>query len=204
MSEFTYEKNDTRRRLECYEWDNVWFEHTEKTDKKRVYYVGDSISCGIRRIATAVSENELLFDGFGTSKAIDNPFFIESLKLYASQLNRMDAILFNNGLHGWHLTESEYQEYYDSVIGEILKIYPEVPLFILLTTHLSDPNRAGRVVERNKGALRVAEKYGLKVIDIYTLSLENDNLLATDGTHFTQDGYKLFAEKIVSVLNSEL
>lgn len=203
MSEFTYEKKDTSFKLECFEWDNVWFEHTEINDKKRIFYVGDSISCGIRRIATASSDGELLFDGFGTSKNLDNPFFIDSLKLYAAQLNRMDAILFNNGLHGWNLPEEEYEKCYDSVISQLIKTYPDIPIFILLSTNVADPNRAGRVIERNNAAVRVAEKYSLKVIDIHTLSVENKHLLS-DGVHFVNDGYKIFAEKIVSELKAAL
>ena len=199
MSEFTYEKNDTYSHLECFEWDNVWFEHTEKSDRNRVYYVGDSISCGVRRIATAESGDSVLFDGFGTSKAIDHPLFIESLKLYAKQLNRMDAIIFNNGLHGWHLGENEYEAFYDTVINQIRELYPDVPTFIVLSTYVRDEGRRERVKGRNRAALRVAEKYSLPVIDLYRVSEENSDL-CSDGVHFLNDGYKLFAREILTVL----
>ena len=202
--EFTYEKNDVHTALERFEWDNVWFEQTGIADKKRILYVGDSISCGARRLATEVAEGEMLFSGFGTSKAIDNPLLVESVQLCAKQFNRLDAIIFNNGLHGWHLKENEYGEYYDKVVAELRALHPCIPFFIVLSTHLNDENRARRCEERNREALAVAEKYGLGVIDLHKVSLENKHLLATDGVHFTTDGYTLLAKEIVSVLREKI
>ena len=73
MSEFTYENKDTNFELETFEWDNVWLDHITYPTLPRVLYIGDSISCGTRRVATIASGEKLLFDGFGTSKALDNP-----------------------------------------------------------------------------------------------------------------------------------
>ena len=37
-----------------------------------------------------------------------------SVKLFAQQESRRDAVVFNNGLHGWHLDDStEYAEHYE-------------------------------------------------------------------------------------------
>ena len=58
MSNFTYETENTTKKLEKYEWDNVWFEHTENETADRVMYIGDSISCATRRVATAAAETE--------------------------------------------------------------------------------------------------------------------------------------------------
>ena len=80
MSNFTYEFENRRESLEMYEWDNVWWEHADKSDITRVLYVGDSISCATRNAATQSSGNTIYFDGFGTSKAVDNPFFAPSVR----------------------------------------------------------------------------------------------------------------------------
>ena len=68
MSDFTYQSSVPCSRLENFEWDNTWIEQTNKTDVARVLYIGDSISCGTRRIATERANGKYLFDGFGTSK----------------------------------------------------------------------------------------------------------------------------------------
>ena len=85
MSDYTYEFDNRYDRLETYEWDNVWWEQANLKDATRVLYIGDSISCATRKVATKLSENRLLFDGFGTSKALDNPFFADSLRSFCKQ-----------------------------------------------------------------------------------------------------------------------
>ena len=67
--------SEIKTKLEMFEWDNLWIEHADKEDIKRVLYIGDSISCGVRQVATSISNGEIYFDGFGTSKALDNPYF---------------------------------------------------------------------------------------------------------------------------------
>ena len=54
MSSYTYEFENRKTPLETYEWDNVWFEHTENDTDDRVVYIGDSISCATRKVATAI------------------------------------------------------------------------------------------------------------------------------------------------------
>lgn len=199
MSNFTYEHADTKTTLETYEWDNVWWEHTENQTAKRVCYIGDSISCGIRHIATGVSENNILFDGFGTSKALDNPFFDSSIAAFLAQQGHRDAVLFNNGLHGWHLSEEEYEVLYGQRIAFLSNSIGNTPVFIVLTTHVAnDPERQKRVVARNEAALRVASAYGLPVIDLATKAFEISGLRIQDGVHFTDGGYTKLAEFIVS------
>ena len=90
---------------ETYEWDNTWIEHADDSNRKRVLYIGDSISCGTRHIATNLTDCRILFDGFGTSKALDNPYFEDMLRLVAARESRRDAVLFNNGFHGFHLDD---------------------------------------------------------------------------------------------------
>ena len=93
MSQFTYEYADRSEKLETYEWDNVWWEHARTTGVPRVLYIGDSISCGTRPQANRLAEGKLFFDGFGTSKAVDNPSFEALLKYVFSQQNRLDALM---------------------------------------------------------------------------------------------------------------
>ncbi len=83
MNDYTYELKNRHERLETYEWDNVWWEQANTKDVPRILYIGGSISCGIRRIATEIADGEFFFDGFGTSKALDNPYFAESIRLFA-------------------------------------------------------------------------------------------------------------------------
>jgi len=200
MSNYTYESKDIKTPLETYEWDNVWFEHTEIETADRVMYIGDSISCGTRRIATAAAENKLLFDGFGTSKALDNAYFRDSVRIFGRQQGNRRAIVFNNGLHGWHLDDTtEYAEAYEGFVRFLLDEFKDTPLILLLTTHVADENRDRRVIARNETVRNIAEKYSLPVADLYTLTAEND-VVGTDGVHLTPDGYKMLAGAVIDAV----
>ncbi len=198
MSDFTYEHQANACKLETFEWDNVWIDHANDAQMTRVLYVGDSISCGIRRTATALSENRIYFDGFGTSKALDNPYFLDALLLFAKQQPRRDLILFNNGLHGWHLEdETEYKTLYRAFVQGIRSAFPDTPLLLILTTGVSDAEREERVQKRNRAVLEIASELSLPIIDLYSASVEHVQLRAGDGVHFTPQGYEILAQTIL-------
>lgn len=198
MSSFTYEFENKNERLETYEWDNVWWEHADKGDINRVLYIGDSISCGTRKIATESANGELYFDGLGTSKGIDNPFFFDTITMFAKQEGYRSAVLFNNGLHGWHLEDDiGYRRYYELMIQYLITEFEKTPVYLLLTTHVKDGERDKRVKARNEIVCELADKYGLAVIDLYTPTLENEELIAGDGVHLVKEGYQLLADCIL-------
>ena len=200
MSNYTYESKDIKTPLETYEWDNVWFEHTEIDTPDRVMYIGDSISCVTRKAATAESENRLLFDGFGTSKALDNAYFVDSVRIFAAQQRNRRAIVFNNGLHGWHLDdETEYAEAYETFVRFLLDEFKGTPVILLLTTHVASPERDKRVVARNGAVVRIAEKYGLPTVDLYSVT-NAEGMVGADGVHLTPEGYKLLAKAVVDAV----
>ena len=200
MSNYTYEFENIKTPLETYEWDNTWFEHTENESDDRVLYIGDSISCATRKVATATSENKLLFDGFGTSKALDNAYFKDSVRIFARQQGKRRAVVFNNGLHGWHLDdETEYAESYEDFVKFLLDEFKGTPIILLLTTHVASPDRDKRVVARNEAVMKIAEKYSLPTVDLYTLTSQDD-LISADGVHLTPDGYKMLASTVVDAV----
>ncbi len=201
MSQFTYEKQETQNKLETFEWDNTWIEQTAKNDAHRVLYIGDSISCGTRRIATERSGGKVLFDGFGTSKAVDNPYFLDSVKLFAGQVPYIDAVIFNNGLHGWHLEdEGEYRAYYEKTVAFLTKEFDGLPLYLVLTTTVRDEVREARVKVRNRVVQEIAEQYNLPLIDLYAVSADKVDLRSNDGVHYTPDGYAFFADCILQTV----
>ena len=201
MNDFTYEKKDSAQELETYEWDNVWWEQAPDRTKPRVLYIGDSISCGIRRIATEKTGGKILFDGFGTSKAVDNPYFAEALRLFARQQQKREIVIFNNGLHGFHLSDGEqYKAHYEKLVRFLLEEFRDTSLALVLTTGVAGP-RNERVLARNDAVRQIAKTYGLLVIDLYSVSLQYAGLRADDGVHYTQEGYEKLAERLVEAVS---
>ena len=202
MSTFTFESHSSETKYETYEWDNTWLDHVTDSTAKRVLYIGDSISCGVRTAATELSGNKIYFDGFGSSKSLDNPWFKESIKIFAQQQGYRNAILFNNGLHGWHLNdETEYRSLTEDMIVFLTNNFPKTPVFMVLTTYIRDNKLIDRVITRNKVACDVAKKYNLPIIDFYSISKNNAHLLKDDGVHFIDEGSKILAQEILSSLN---
>lgn len=199
MDSFTYEAQDRILELETYEWDNVWWEQAPDHTRPRILYIGDSISCGIRRTATACSGERILFDGFGTSKAVDNPYFQESLRIFGKQQGKREMVLFNNGLHGFHLGDTEgYKTHYETMVKFLLEEYRCTTVALVLTTYVAGP-RNERVLARNSVVREIAEKYGLPVVDLYETALENKDMIS-DGVHFTAEGYEKLAEKLLEAV----
>ncbi len=210
---FTYESEDTKQRLETYEWDNIWWEYAnDKEGKERILIIGDSISCGYRKFVNSEYAGAKYADGLGTSKSVDNPHFITLIDYMIAQCDNCNKILFNSGLHGWHLKTQEYKEWYEKVILHIKETYPDKTLIIALTTPLREKEnlaviaeqRNGIVIERNKAAKELTEKYGLMTVDLYALLIDHPEYYWTDGVHLTDEGYAVLAKHCIEVFENEV
>ncbi|MBR7133283.1 MAG: SGNH/GDSL hydrolase family protein [Clostridia bacterium] len=187
--------------LETYEWDNTWIEKTAEKNAKRVLYIGDSISCGTRTEANKISAGEVVIDGFGTSKALDNTCFFPSVSLFAKQEPYRNAVIFNNGLHGWHIDEKKYSQLYEEFLDKLINEFPSTPIAAVLTTFVTNPDyHNDRVLVRNELASEIARKKNIPVIDLYSVSHKNKDLLLGDGVHFSCEGYGELAKAVLAEL----
>lgn len=207
----TYEYEKTENKLETYEWDNIWWEYANDSEgKERILIIGDSISVGVRNIINRCYEGKKYVDNLGTSKSVDNPFLMPMIDYMIAQCKNCNIIQFNNGLHGWHLNTEQYKEYLDKTVSWILEKYPEKKLILALTTPLREKEdiskiaeRNSIVIERNGAMLEIAEKYGLKVNDLYSQIADKPELYSTDGVHLTDEGYEVLAKHTISVFRKE-
>ncbi len=202
MSKFTYQPINEDK-LETYEWNSTWWEQAPNKELPRVLYIGDSISEETSRTATAVADSKILFDNFASSKGVDNPYFADSLELFACQQGYRSLVVFNNGLHGYHLDdETEYAVHYEKMLLTLKEMFPETPIAVLLTTFVKNEKENSRVEKRNLQASKLAEKYDLPIIDFYNVSKANQDLYFCDGVHFSKEGYKKLAEYLVNAVKS--
>ena len=110
-------------------------------------------------------------------------------------------MLFNNGLHGWHLDDvTQYKMYYEKMIRFLLDTFKGTPVVLLLTTHVADEEQDARVCVRNHIVLELAKKYDLPVVDFYAITKGAD-LLVHDGVHLKPEGYQLLAQTIVNEIS---
>lgn len=207
MEGYTYQATDIKNQLEEYEWDHTWFERTDKTDGKRILYIGDSISGATRCLVTKLSFERYHTDGIATSKALDNPYFKPMISMFAKQEVYRDAVLFNNGLHGWQIDDAEYGRLYGEFLDFLKAEFPDTPIFALLTTDITEAysaERVGRTKVRNEFARKEAEKRGIKIIDLYSITKGKNELHTKEGIHFLPEGYEMIAKKIIEDLDANL
>ncbi len=196
--ENTYEFENRSERLETYEWDNTWLDHPGTQGVPRVIYIGDSISRANWANVNSLADGTIFFDGFATSKALDNPYFYDSLRMFAFQQMHRSAIVINNGLHGWHLEDStEYKNHYENMLRFLTEEFKGTPIMVVLTTAVSDKDRDARVVARNNAVCEIAKDFNIPVIDFYSVVSEHRDFISQDGVHLLEDGYKLLAELLV-------
>ena len=200
MATDTYEFEAQNDSLEAYEWDDLWWDHPADTSLPRITYIGDSISRGTRKAMAPLVSGTLLLDNFATSKALDHPCFCPALSLFFSQQKRCDALFFNNGLHGWHLADSEYAAYYEKMICFLQKSRPDTPIIAVLSTYLANGEQDRRVQARNEIARSIAERYGLPILDFYTVAKQNASAMISDGVHFEKEGYCALANEMLKFL----
>ncbi len=191
MAKDTFEA-ENKNKLETYEWDDMWWDNN-KTGDSRILIIGDSISRGYRYILKEVTGKSWKVDNFATSKAIDNEFFKKALDMAISQQEKYDLILFNNGLHGWHLETSEYEKNYEEMLKYLLT--KNIRLAVILATPLQTEKNS-LVKERNEAAKRCAGIYSLPVIDLYSAVEDKKELFIADKVHLSPEGYKKLAETI--------
>lgn len=205
MPDWTYQFKDNKSNYETYEWGNFWIDHANDKNSRRIFYIGDSISGGIRPKLTSLTEERFRIDSFATSMAIDNPFLTEYISLCKKQLDRIcpkiNYLIFNNGLHGWHLNNGDYAYYYEKTADYLLNSFSDSTVIFALTTSVGDLQRETRVIERNAAAAKIAEKLNIKTADLYTISKRHANLLAADGVHYEEEGSILFAKKLIESIN---
>ncbi len=203
MRKDTYEEKDINSKLETYEWDDIWVIHANDEKRDRVMLIGDSISRGYRHKAAEALSGDFYVDNYATSKGIDNPALTKTISLVLAQQPKYKVIHFNNGLHGFHLSDAEYEEHFESVIKFLTETYPDKKLIIGLTTPARErgntqnlAERNHRVIARNRAAVRIAEKYGIAVNDLYSVLDGTNKYHCEDGIHLIEEGYELLAEKI--------
>lgn len=192
--------------LEEKEWSNLWWEEAYNHEKKRILLVGDSITNGYQPAVNGIFKGEILANAWTTSKALDNPYFLEELDFVWRQNGyRYELIHFNNGLHGWHLGEEEYEKLYERVIEYIMKMHPDTKIVLALSTPVCipgpqmelDPEKNQQVLKRNEIVKKIGKKYRLSINDLYTAMLGEKEFRSEDGYHYNQKGIA-YQGKIVS------
>jgi hypothetical protein len=199
--------------LEQYEWCDFWWQEAPQQDKKRVLLVGDSISRAYRPYVNEHFQGGIYADQLSSSRALDNPAFLFELDYMLKHNNvKYDAVHFNNGLHGFHLTTEQYELHLEKAIQHILLYLDASKVVLALSTPVTKPNipteleaeMNNKVLNRNEVMERLALKYNLKLNDLYGQMLGKSEYRVNDGYHYNVTGEKAQAAIVVKIIQTIL
>lgn len=216
--ESVYNRKKTKRigvfpmKLERYEWSHYWFERSgDNTD--RILLVGDSITHGYGdrvRDRFGHQDGDRPVDQLTTSFSVDNPAFHKQLDLTVNDMGLQYSLIhFNNGLHGFHLSDAEYEAGYRSALELLMRSAPEAKLCLVLSTPITKADRISLqennqiVLSRNEVVKRLAAEYGLAVDDLYSVVIGKADIKAEDGYHYTGEGYDLLADTVTQFIKKQ-
>ena len=137
-------------------------------------------------------------DNYGTSKAADNPFLKENMRLIMAQ-QKHDIIYFCSG-HGTHQSPQEYEDNTEKLVQWLLEDYPEKKLIIAGRIYSSYPPKEESCRQRNESLRRIAQRHDLAFDDLHALTLDRPDLLKEDKVHLNEAGQKVVAEHVAALI----
>lgn len=189
---------------------------------KRVFLVGDSIRIGYDNHVRNLLEDCAQFY-WSQDNARFAAYTLRYLHEWASadcEPEKIDVVHWNNGL--WdalhvlgddaHTPVDEYARTLRRIARRMHKVFPNAKIIFGLTTSVIEermgPNffrRNTEIEQYNEAARRALAEEDVEINDLYTVAREMpDDWHSVDGTHFTEEGYRLLAEKVASAIKAHL
>jgi len=173
---------------EMYVWSHSWIvARPEISSQPQVLVIGDSHAERYYPVVTNLLKDKATVSKITTSLSMGDPSFMSHLSGLLGNYT-FDYIFFNNGLHGVLYSPSEYASYISKVYKLLKKNNPLATIIWVNTTARRVPNNLDRfdayhqdVMERNKYVASFCAKKNVKVLDFFSLTVN-------DKSHFTQDG----------------
>ena len=193
------------------DWAQVRWNNTAATQLPRILIIGDSIVVGYNPIVAELLANKANISFYSTSKCVGDPSIIRELE-YAVGEYPCDMIHFNNGLHGFSASETEYANGLKTYTGHLLQLVGDTPCVWASSTPVTvkdtpeafDPVLNPRIIERNRLADQIMRQHHIPVNDLYSLVHGHPEYSCGDGYHYNEDGKKAQAAQVAKVISDTL
>jgi lysophospholipase L1-like esterase len=153
------------------------------TGKANVYLMATSASVGDPRLPLQIAD-------FATAEAV-----------------HFGLVHFNNGMHGWAYTESQYERAFPSFLRAIQDAAPGARLIWTTTTPVKVEASPGptnnRIEARNAIAKTFVQKAGVSIDDQHELMMHHLDTFQ-DNVHFSEDGAEIQAAQAVATIEGAL
>jgi beta-glucosidase len=189
------------------EW--TWSDHSDALDPKlpNILLLGDSITRAyFPEVAKRLAEKANVYL-FATSCSSGDPRLPEQLRLYFETAPSFRAIHFNNGMHGWDLSETAFAAGLPGMIDELRKERPGSRLIWATITPVRKDVPLGaanaRIDARNALALAVMRHDGIPIDDQHALMQAHQDL-HLDDVHFNDKGSAMQGDQAAESLEAML
>lgn len=179
---------------ESTEWLEMRWLYTFRTEAlPRVLLVGDSLVAGHGKMLAEALLDICGIDYLATSRIVsDCNFWPDLAYMLAKRPQGYEAIIFNNGLHNINEDDTVYA----NALQVVLKRLESFTCKLIWRS--CTPTFPDRIMHRNELAMKVVKHLQLPIIDLFEKL--NNQELSSDGTHFTETGYKIIVEAEAAVL----
>lgn len=197
------------------EWQNIWWEHTNDKNTKRIALLGDSVTRGYRSKLSVRLEgkglNSYAVDLCASSSQITDPLLWKEYQFFfdCSEWKYSQIFLQAGGQHG-HMRrccdDEEYleifRECYIGLLGKIrtycsnIFIVSSTPCVQKENLTVWDADRNRELEKRNQVNKEAAEQLKLPYLDIWTPLMEA-KFEHTDYIHMKSEGNEFIAEYLL-------
>jgi hypothetical protein len=190
---------------EMYVWNHSWIvSKPTNASQPQVLVIGDSHAERYYPVVTNLLKDKATVSKITTSISMGDPTFMPHLSGLLGNF-KFDYIFFNNGLHGVLYSPAEYASYISKVYKLLKKNNPSATIIWVNTTARRVPNNLDSfdvyhldVIERNKYVATFCAKKNLKVLDFFSLTVNDKSLFTQDGIHVNEAGVAAQAKMIAA------
>jgi lysophospholipase L1-like esterase len=197
---------------ESIEWCDIWISHANETNLPRVLLIGDSIARDYYPEVEKQLDGKAFVARLATSRFVADPVLLKEIELVLGEA-QFNIILFNNGMHGWHHTETEYQNGLPKFIKSIRVYAPKAKLIWATTTPLRDGKGVTydtkaeysdeRITARNAIASKIVAARKIPTVDL-NAAVRGHAELHSDNVHFNGQGSQILAGQASAVIRKLL
>ncbi len=190
---------------ETISWNHSWIvKSTPAQNLPNVLLIGDSHVERYYPVVNNLLKDKAVVSKITTSLSMGDATFMPQLAgLLAG--HKFDYIFFNNGLHGVLYSPAEYASYIIKVYKLLKKNNPLATIIWVNITARRLPNQLDSfdayhqdVIERNKYVAAFCAKKNVKVLDFFSLTVNDKSLFTQDGIHVNEAGVAAQAKLIAA------
>lgn len=202
----TVTKTEIRENIE---WTNMRWNNAPDNCRARILLIGDSIVVGHERLLHDIVKEEYCVDSFATAKCVSDIDYMRELD-YMLASKDYDLVIFNNGLHGFDISDEVYEENLEDAMKDLNKRVNKLawrtstPIRDKEDLNKFNAERNPRVIRRNAFAAKVAAGLEIPMLDMYTPMEENVGYFSPDAVHYNEQGKEAQAQMLAEFIKKIL